>query len=441
MPKLFDLTLERSLEKDKVALEHTQLPIITVSASFPEDAKRLQGLPNNNSSPDTVFSRAHYSMAVGVAVAAWGKKIDPAQAWLVDPTNYVSYKDWFSVLLTEKIGKEIARHPLLKIFKDFIDTFGRSKMPILESITPPLIYLTEKIEKPILSFHIAAGNILLMQGKKVFQMITDPHVREEYILFSDNPRVNYGVFDEATKLEFLEKAALHGKKADPERIIVTGPPVDPRIVKAREKKYAWRSGPLKLCITTGGLGTNKEEIRRLLEQLLPALRSRKEQYQILIYASTHHDIAQMVKELARESHVALGDLEDSSAKLRLLYHPQIIDANELLIRYGFPWADGFITKPSGDMAYDAVASGCFLLTLAEWGEWETNIRKIFEQKGISRKAVVEDILGQLNVLASTNGRTHSWVEQAMNNAAKIEKLYLRGSETIINAYEKFTSAS
>ena len=95
MPKLFDLTLERSLEKDKVALEHTQLPIITVSASFPEDAKRLQGLPNNNSSPDTVFSRAHYSMAVGVAVAAWGKKIDPAQAWLVDPTNYVSYKDLF----------------------------------------------------------------------------------------------------------------------------------------------------------------------------------------------------------------------------------------------------------------------------------------------------------------------------------------------------------
>lgn len=436
MSQLFDLALVKTLEKDKHILETTALPIITVSATFHEDLKRLHGLPDNNRDRDTVFSRAHYSMALGVAVQAWGKKLDTAKAWVVDPTNYVSYKDWLSVSLTEEIGKEIARHPLLKLLKDFVDKFGRKKLPILGSITPPLLYLTEKVKKPILSFHIAAGNILSMEGKKVFQMITDPHVRDEYVQYSEKKDMYFGVFDENTKLEFLEKAALLGKNADPERVIVTGPPVDPRIVAARDKKYAWRSGPLKLCITTGGLGTNKAEIKQILEHLLPELRRHTNDYQVIVYAATHKDIAEMVRELAAIHHVPIKPLSDATAKLRLIYHPQIVDANEFLIKYAFPWAHGFITKPSGDMAYDAVAAGSFLLTLSEWGEWEQNIRKIFEQKGIARRAASENIVAQLQVLTDAHLRSQSWVEQAMLAASKIDKLYLNGTKNILKAYEE-----
>src|SRR5690606_29454411 len=132
----------------------------------------------------------------------------------------------------------------------------------------PILQLTEHIDKPILSLHIAAGNILAAQGKTVMQVITDPHVREEYLQNAENEHFFYCVFDEATKIEALEKAAFLKKELDPNRVIVTGPPIDPRIVAARKNKQAWRTGPLKICLTTGGLGTNTYEIRTILKQVL-----------------------------------------------------------------------------------------------------------------------------------------------------------------------------
>lgn len=390
----------------------------------------MHGLPNNNTERDIVFSRAHYSMALGIASYIWKDKVNPAAAWIVDPTNYVSKDKLLSIQLTEMIGKTIARYSILKTAKDFIDTFGRKKLPILGSITPPLLYLTENIEKPILSLHIAAGNILANQGKKVVQVITDPHVREEYVTHAGNKKVWYCVFNESTKVEFLEKAAKLEIEADPDRVVVTGPPIDPRIIAASDKKVPWRSGKLRLCMTTGGLGTNKEEILSVLKQFFVELRKRSNEYQLLIYAGTHLDIAEAVEKLAKENRVAIGELSDKKAKLRLIYHPQIVDANELLIKYAFPWAHGFITKPSGDMAYDAAASGSFLLTLAEWGEWEERIREIFEQKNISRKADASAIISQLEVLRSTQGKSQSWIEQAMLAASGLEPLYLRGAKNI-----------
>jgi hypothetical protein len=440
---LHDPALQSTLTKDKVLLEKTKLPIITVSASFREDIKGYHGYTEDESIPDVVFSRAHFSMAVGVAVQAWGFKdgiltdagIRPEKAWIVDPTNYVSHADWKRIEFTQFVGQTLARNDFLKKLKDLIDQFARSKLPILKSITPPLIDVTTNVHRPILSLHIAAGNILASHGKKVVQVITDPHVRAEYLTHAEKPNVYFCVFDQNTKTEFLEKAAIHHKQVDPSRVIVTGPPIDPRIVSARQKKVAWRSGRLNLCITTGGLGTNKEEIRTLLEQLIPELRKRSCPFQLMIYAGTQEDICDMVRQVAKRSRITIHPPEDDDAKLRLLYHPQIVDANELLITYGFPWADGFITKPSGDMAYDAVAAGCFLLTLKEWGVWEHNIREVFEQREISRPAEVEHIIEQLAYLTKARKQSNSWVERAMNHAFEIDKLFLKGSQHIIEVVE------
>ncbi len=460
MSKLFDPELEKTLKKDKEYLKKTALPIVTVSATYQEDLKGFHQLPEIDTSTDVVFSRAHYSMALAAAVEAWDKKIDPNKAWVVDPTNYVKSDDWFNVQLTEQVGKTLARLPILKRIKDLIDKFGRKKLPILGSITPPLTFVTQQIDQPILSFHIAAGNILIQQNKDVFQVITDPHVREDYLIHADNPRLTYLVFDHNTKTELLEKARIADKSIDPNRVIVTGPPVDPRIIAVRKNKQPWRSGKLKLCLTTGGLGTNKNEIKQILSQMLPELRKRPNPYQLMIYAGTHQDIAQMVKKMAGENHVALNEIhpqdpadfkqaakinqpnynqiekELEDARLSLIYHPQIVDANELLIRYGFPWADGFITKPSGDMAYDAAASGSFLLTLKEWGEWEHNIREVFSQKGVARKAQVKNIITQLEALKAAQGKAQSWVEQAMNNALNLEDLFIKGTKNILSAVKK-----
>lgn len=445
--------LEKTFKLDKQFLEESQLPIVTVSASYQEDLKGLHGLPENETMQDVVFSRAHYSMALAIAVEAWGKAIDHNKAWIVDPTNYVSPEHWRQIELTEVIGKTIARHPILKMLKDFIDQFGRSKLPILASITPPLLHVTQKIDRPILSLHIAAGNILVKQGKTIVQVITDPHVREEYITNAESKRMFYCVFDEKTKMEFLEKAAVMGKKVDPNKIVVTGPPVDPRIIKAKDKKQAWRRGPINLVLTTGGLGTNKHEIRQILLKLLPLLRKQPTPINLCLYASTHLDIMEMAQKLAKENRIKTEIITEignqsyfdkskrsvlEGSNFSIIYHPQIVDANEILVKHAFSWADGFITKPSGDMAYDAAAAGCFLLTLNEWGEWEENIRETFEQLGISRKADSENIDKQLEVLSQAGTNEDSWIEKAINNAMSLKKPYLSGAENIVAAHQKIS---
>jgi hypothetical protein len=366
--------------------------------------------------------------------------MDPAKAWMADPTNYVTSKNWNNILFTENVGKTLARSPILQFMKSLIDQFGRQKMPILGSITSPLLYLTENINRPIVSFHIAAGNILADAGKTVLQIVTDPHVRPEYVAKAQMPTMFYAVFDEQTKLEFLEVAAVHHVAVNQERIIVTGPPVDPRTTAPRERKHAWRNGPLHLLIATGGLGTNKAEIRQLLRQLLPQLRRRPSPYKVIMYAGTQADFAGMATELADEERVTLGKIDDPTATLRILYHPQILDANELLLKYGLPWADGVLSKPSGDMAYDAVAAGCFLLTLQEWGVWEERIREIFTAKEIARRAGTEHIVEQLELLTQPiNGQI--WVERAMNKALGIEKLFLVGTQKILQAHKKISIAA
>jgi hypothetical protein len=436
MANLLDPSLETLLAKDKANLELTKLPIVTVSASYKEDVKGMFGYPEDETIQDVVLSRAHYSMALGIAMQAWGDKVDPEKAWLVDPTNYVSHKDWARIEFAEAIGKLLARQPFLKHIKDVIDNFGRSKLPILKSITPPLLHLTEHVKRPILCFHIAAGNILAEQGKTIIQVITDPHVRDEYLNNAHRETVTFCVFNDNTKTEFLEKAAILGIKADPNRVIVTGPPIDPRIIASRPKKKPWRSGPLKICLTTGGLGTNKVEMRTVLRHLLPELRRRPSPFQLLIYAATHPDIYKMIQELAAENHIPIEPLADKDAKFRVIYHPQIVDANEMLIKYGFGWADGFITKPSGDMAYDAAISGSFVLSLAEWGEWEHNIRQIFEQLSIARKADADHIVEQLHALTNTDGHAQSWVEQAMLRAQSIDKQFINGAKEIIKVAQR-----
>lgn len=445
---LVDPALEKIFKLDKTVLESTQVPIVTVSATFREDLKALHGLPEDDWLPDVVFSRAHYSMAVAIASQVWKNDIDPVKAWIFDPTNYVSHRDWRNIKLTEYIGKTIARRPVLKSIKDLVDKFGRNKLPILENITPPLLEVTKNISKPILSLHIAAGNILAEHGKTVVQVVTDPHVRYDYLNNADKKNITFCVFDEETKIDFLEKASILEKKVDPNRVIVTGPPIDHRVIKCRSKKTAWRSGVLKLCITTGGLGTNKAEIRKILRRVMPELRKKPSRLNIMVYAGTQKDIYQMVKKLAREEHVGITELTSTDrepkstkkipTKLSVLYHPQIVDANELLIQYAFPWADGFLTKPSGDMAYDAVAAGCFLLTLREWGEWEYQIQEVFEQKGIARVAKSDHICAQLRALTESHGKSESWVETAMNNAFSIDPLFLKGSQEIIKVYNKTT---
>lgn len=423
-----ELELPHTLHTDRHRFEEVQVPIITISATFKSEiAEHFQ--EKSKVQEEVVLSRAHYSMAVGVFAAAKEKGLT---TWLVDPMNYVSLANWGKVTFTEKLGEAAARIPLLKKLKDLVDSLVRTRLPVSGAVRIPIEYVSQRTTQPIISLHYEAGNLLAAAGRRVLQVVTDPHVRPQYLLEAQRPNITFAVFDEETKRMFLEKAEEAKKSVPATRVVVTGPPVDPRIVATRRNKKVGvqEKRELRLVIATGGLGTNMGEIHTVLESLLPGVKEKK--LSLILYAGTHLDFRSMFYSLPKKHKVPVGDIT-TKKPVRVIYDESIIQANQELIEHAFPWADGFITKPSGDMAYDAAASGCFFLSLSPWGEWEENIANLFEGLEISQKADIEDFPKQLNQLLASG-----WVATAIQNARNIDPLFLNGAEKIVDLQRKLS---
>lgn len=427
-----DLEFRKTAHEERHLLETVQIPIVTVSATFKEQLEKEFGEKPSQESPDVTFSRAHYSMANALVVAAAKRK---KSFWMIDPTNYVSARDWPKIMFTQKMGRIIARNPLLKELKDIMDTRLRNQLPLTNAIREPLTYVAGRVSRPVISLHYEAGNILLENGKTVLQVVTDPHVRPQYLTHADNPKLTWAVFDETTKARLIELGYILGHKIAEKRVVVTGCPVDPRIMQKdrNQATTGFKRRPLRLAITTGGLGTNKDEIERILTQLASAIKSGD--VHLAAYAGVHEDFQIMFARFAREHHLKIHDHQDVNAPLRILRADDIVEANELLLDYIFPWADGIITKPSGDMAYEAVAAGCFLLTLRPWGEWEENIREYFEQLGVSRRLDKDNVVAQLQAITTLPVRPgQPWVELALGRARHLAPGIIKGADNILKLY-------
>ena len=399
-------------------MEQAQVPIVTVSSTF------LGAFPKSDihhHSQEIVLSRAHYSQALACLIAADRMKL---KTWMVDPTNYVSATDWPKVLLTEKLAETFVRHPILMKLRQIIEDRARNKLPISGAVDDPLYYATDRITRPLISMHYETAN-LLVKKHKVLSVVTDPYIRDQYLVHATHPNMYYAVFDQATKQELLAKTSSQLKA----KVYVTGPPVDPRIVAYRSHKHPQNLDKrcLRIAITTGGTGTNKPEIQAILNSLSSRLKGKPTTVQILAYAGTHPDFLAMFQDFARHNQVTIGDIDDATAEFRIIYGNHLMATNELLVKYAFPWADCFITKPSGDMAYDAAASGAALLFLNPLGPWEEAIQQRFVKMDIGQdipdSAHFAQQLVQLEQL--------SWFAQAQQNALNLSDLYLKGAETIV----------
>lgn len=424
-----DLDLEEALIQESLLLKKSDVPILTVSATFKKELADKYHSEIRSTSPDVVFSRAHYSMAEAVRDTAEEMKL---RAQMSDPTNYVSVKNWKNVEFVETSGQVVARVKLLKWLKDKVDTFVRGKLPVSESIQVPLNYLTREIGKPVISLHYEVGNMLARNGKKVVQVVTDPHVRPQYLDCLPSDNIIYALFDEETKADFIAEAKQQNKNVGEKQLVVTGPPVDPRICRIGMSKKVMKKGePVNLAICTGGLGTNLSEIRKALDILSPLLRP-PEKIRLFLYAGTHKDFRYFFEEYAEKQNIRVGNLDDESARIRILYEDSIIDANNNLIKYMFPWAHGVMTKPSGDMAYDAAAAGCFMFFLQPWGEWEENIQKRFVKREIGFDI---DLDKDVKFLLSDWDNNPKLI-QAMENAYNLPKLFREGTRNIVNLQQK-----
>lgn len=420
-----ELDLKKALYEERILFENTQVPIVTVSASYRKElADKYQTTVHTPA--DIVFSRAHYSMAEAIrqqAVLAKKKTV------ISDPVNFVSKKDWNKIETTEKIGKIIARYKILKDIKDRLNNLVRESSPVGKAIKKPLLYLTGKTSQPIISVHYETGNILVKNGKTVIQCVTDPHIHPQYLESLPSPKITYAVFDEKTKDMLLNEAKKLNKKIEDKQVVVTGAFVDPRLNKiGKTKKIFKKNEPINIAITTGGLGTNLKEIKNILESFKKLLEP-PEKIRLFLYAGTHVDFRNFFEEYARKNNIRIGNLDDEEAKIRILYEDSIIDANENLIKYMFPWADGVITKPSGDMAYDVAAAGCFLLFLEPWGSWEENIQKIFIEKKIGFDLNTDNALDHFQSLLRLGK-----LKMAMKETTKMESLFRDGGKNIINLH-------
>lgn len=438
-----ELEYKTALHDEHHMLEEVDIPIITLSSTHRKGLSQsfYESFPAGE---EIVFSRAHYSMAVAILVAGFETG---HTAWMTDPMNYVVRDDWNKVIFTQTVGRLMARHKPLKMLKDLIDTKARNKLPVTEPITPPLKYLAKNIRKPIISLHYETGRILAEAGHKVVQVVTDPHVRPQYLdLLSnkENKKVIYCVFDEETKTDLLHQADENNKKLSPSQVIVTGPPVDPRIVAARKSKKASNTSdrPLRLAITTGGVGSNKPEIESILDQLSQfCFKGKNGCAQLFLYAGTHQDFRALYQGFIERSGLKLDKLEDENAAVRILYTDNLVDANEKLIDHMFPWADGIITKPSGDMAYDAAAAGCFTLFLEPLGPWEENIQERFLDLGIGTDLQVTNIRQELEKFGKSYWQGESWFKSATDKVLTLPKLYLEGSKNIVRTCLQYRSLS
>ncbi len=421
-----EVDLQKAMEGEKEQLAKAAVPVVTISATFRKElAKKYPELVHT--APDVVFSRAHYSMAKAVVVAA--KKLGKT-SFLSDPTNFVEEKDWETVEMTEVVGKLMARFKLLKWLKDRVDTVVRNKLPITEAVTKPLEYLVSETDKSIISLHYEVGNQLMRLGKAVVQVVTDPHVRPQYLSGLPYDKVTYCVFDKKTKTDFFKEAERQKKKLREDQVVVTGSPVDPRICRIGEKKKDLVGAEvLNLAICTGGLGTNVTEIQEILKQLKPLLLP-PNKIQLLLYAGTHRAIRNAYEDFAEVNNFQVGDLDDETADFRILYDDSIVNANEKLIRLMFPWAHGVITKPSGDMAYDAVAAGCFALFLEPWGEWEENIQKRLVKRRVGYDLRVWGSYKQLMTLWQ-----RGLLNEALARAHRLPKIFRQGAENIVKVQQ------
>ncbi|MFC1653769.1 hypothetical protein ACFL1M_02880 [Patescibacteria group bacterium] len=433
------LDLKKALRYEQHRMEEVDAPIVTVSGTFKKElAKYFQTVPSLEG--DVLYSRAHYSMAEAVRQQALLQNIS---SYLVDPMNYVGQEGWKKVTFTQTVGRLMARYKILRWIKDQIDTVARSKLPITEAITTPLLYLAHYVKKPIISMHYEAGNILAENRFNILQYVTDPHIRPQYL--DPLPDINtpeelhfkgsvtFAVFDQDTKEELFEVAKELGKKVDEDQVEVVGPPVDPRIIKIGKKKKTIKKGePINIAITTGGVGTNYKEIEHLLHRLYPLLKP-PAKIKLFLYTAVHKDFRNMFEDFAEKHSIRIGNIDDESARIRILHEDSIIDANENLIKHMFPWAHGVITKPSGDMAYDAVAAGCFTLFLQPLGPWEENIQKIFTRKKIGFDYNVNTAYSHFRSLHS-----HGKLSHALTEAHNLPSLYKSGVKNLLKLHQKMT---
>ncbi len=387
-------------DKAKMLADTSKIPILTASEV-------------GNSRYDTrtsPLSRAHATIAQSVA-----QVLNGATDVYVDVLQYVNNRDFLKFEKLARRAKRVASSPRLHdVYNRYSPLIRRIVNPD-KKVQPVVDYFAKSIASrgdntPVITTHYSVGNALLESlkargdGRSVVHYVTDPsHIHTQYLKHKDDPRTHYFVFDKATA------SALEDAGVDADKISVTGFSTHPDLSPAEARSVADRK--LRVGIFTGGVGTNRAEIETIVQNFNP------ENQQLVVYCGTHTDIMEsslgLVSRNLRTKIVPAQNFQESD-----IGDEHIVFVVGTSLEGAVPasykvlnWSDVVATKPSGDIAIEAVLSGHPVIPLSHWGVQEDVIDDMLHAYGATIDIPDLKNIGAILSTLQTSGLMQDQIDQ------------------------------
>jgi len=405
-----ELAREKDVKEVQDKLAKADIPVITIAGSV-----QIGGY----------LTMAHDSMMQAFLEAAENKKIE---AYGVDVLDYLTTeKERKGILDMAKLPRIVVRTEMgSRLLHNPIVQKLRGGLGFEEVLKDKILKLVDKVskDKVIVTYHYGTAKTLVEAGYKVLVAVTDPSVELTHngyfdFLNSENKdRVFYGTMDKETKDWFIKEIGIPKKN-----IKEVGCFVSPKIIKAGSKKIKNREKRWEECtqgeerfhisLFTGGLGTNFWEMRDAVLNLVPLLCDEK--ITIDVFFNTNTDLDKHLKDVLKK--VCCKE------KISIFSSIDKEELNNKSIEI-FKKTDLVLTKPSGDKAFEALASAAIPLFLFPLHPHEIMIREYVMNGGVGEIAKIEDLKKQIEKILSNKQMFTKQIYQTHNinnkNAIKLD---------------------
>ncbi len=395
-----ELTTEKDVKQAQEKLAKADIPVITIAGS-----PQIGGY----------LTMAHDSMMQAFLEAAEDKGI---KAYGLDVLDFLTTEEERKgildmaklprIVVRTEMGSRLLHNPIVQKL--------RGGLGFEEVLKDKILKLIDKVskDKVIVTYHYGTAKTLVEAGYKVMIAVTDPSVELthngyfDFLTSENKERVFYGTMDKATKEWFVKEINVFEKN-----IKEVGCFVSPQMIKAGKEKIKNRDVRWEKCtkgnekfhisLFTGGLGTNFWEMRDAVLNFLCMLC--KDKITVDVFFNTNSDLDKHLNDVLKK----VGCDED----INIFSSKDKDKLNKKSIEI-FKKSDLVLTKPSGDKAFEAIASGAIPLFLFPLHPHEVVIREYVMNGGVGEIAKIEDLKEQVESILFNKKKFTSQVYKTQN---------------------------